>query len=150
LLRRVAEALVQHPLLNSHWVEGELRTFRQVNLAIGIATEHGLVAPVLHGVERMDVSSIGAALAELRDRAAAQRLRPQDLEQGTFTVSNLGPFGVDELMALVTPPQVAALAVGAVDPAGQWSLTLSADHRAVDGADAARFLASVCELVQNG
>ena len=143
LLRVVAVTLVRHPEMNSR--------SQDVNIALAIALESGLIAPVVGGADRLDLAAIAARRADLVERARAGRLRSGDLRQATFTLSNLGMYGVDAFWAIVTAGQAGVLAVGRIAdrvvPVGgrpqvrpTLVLNLSCDHRAVDGARAARFL----------
>jgi pyruvate dehydrogenase E2 component (dihydrolipoamide acetyltransferase) len=154
LSRICAAALVRHPAVNAHFVDDEIRRFPSVNMGIAVAAPNGLVVPVVRNAERLTVAEIAAARSELVGRAREGKLRREDLEEGTFTISNLGMFGIEEFIAVLNPPQVAVLAVGAVieravvedgviDVRPLMSLTLTCDHRAVDGADGAAFLATL-------
>ncbi len=151
LVRASVAALREHPRLNAVWTADGLLQAADVNVGIAIALDDGLVAPALLGADRLDVAGTAAALRDLVERARSQRLRPAELSEATFTLSNLGMFEVSAFTAIVTPPQVAILATGR--PVERWTgaggsperaslltATLSADHRAVDGVDAARFL----------
>lgn len=151
VLRAVALALGGHPRLNARWDHGKVVLFETVNLGVAVATEHGLVVPVIHGAERLSVGELSDALAGLAEKAREARLSAAELADGTFTVSNLGPYGVDRFTALVNPPQAAILAVGAMRTVPVWEndsvagrpvveFTLSGDHRVADGADGAGFL----------
>lgn len=152
LVRAVAVALREEPRLNSVWTDAGLLEAEEINVGVAIALEGGLIAPALLGVDRLDLRETAQALTDLIARARAQKLKPAELTDATFTLSNLGMFDVSAFTAIVTPPQVAILATGrgvprllpaeggGVDAALMMSATVSADHRAVDGADAARFL----------
>jgi pyruvate dehydrogenase E2 component (dihydrolipoamide acetyltransferase) len=159
LVRLAAEALLRHPRVNGSWRDGALVPGERVNVAIAVATDEGLVAPVVHDADRLGLAAIAARRAELVEAARAGRLRPEDVAGGTFTVSNLGMYGVDSFDPIVNAPQAAILAVGriaervvpvdgrpAVRP--MLELAISFDHRAVDGARGAEFLASLASLVE--
>jgi pyruvate dehydrogenase E2 component (dihydrolipoamide acetyltransferase) len=146
-----AHALRRHPKLNCVWTADGLLRASGVNLGIAVALDDGLVAPALLGADGLGLPALAIALDDLVARARAGRLRPAELSEATFTLSNLGMFDVTAFTAIVTPPQVAILAVAR--PVARWSFdkgnpvsrsvmtaTLSADHRALDGVDAARFL----------
>src|SRR5947199_13603 len=137
-------------------------TLVEVTRAAGdeVPVDGGLVAPAVLDADRLDVRATAEALADLAARARSGKLRGAEITDGTFTVSNLGMFGVSAFAAIVTPPQVAVLATGKVEqrpvwhdgafvPAGVMSATLSSDHRAVDGADAARFLGTLKKLLES-
>lgn len=148
------QALRQAPVLNAIYQRDRLMMFESVNLAIAVALDDGLITPVLHNAERLSLVGMAAASRALVERARANQLGPEDLQGGTFTVSNLGVVRqVEEFTAVINPPQVAILAVGAVTQrpfvidGGLYvrqtvHLTLSGDHRVVDGMHLARFLAA--------
>ena len=159
LTRVCAVALLQHPALNAHYEGDQVRVFSTVNVGIAVAIPNGLIVPVIRGVERKSVPEIAADRVDIVSRTRAGKLVPDDLAGGTFTISNLGMYGVDRFFAVLNPPQVAILAVGAlaeraVVEAGQLAIrpqmemTLSCDHRAVDGATASEFLRSVKEILE--
>jgi pyruvate dehydrogenase E2 component (dihydrolipoamide acetyltransferase) len=147
-----ARCLREHPWVNSLWQEGEGVEQPTINIALAVATERGLYNPVLKDCGSMPLKEVGRRSAELVKRAHAGKLSQEDLEGGTFTISNMGMLGVESFTAIITPPQAAVLAVGTargeviVDDKGEpgiapiMRLTLSADHRILDGADAADFL----------
>ena len=155
LVRAVAKALEAHPVVNAHVFEGATETFDTANVAIAVATENGLITPVVHDAARRPFPDLCAASRDLVSRAREGALTRDDLKGGTFTVSNLGMFGVHRFTALINPPQAAILAVGAarrqpVERDGGIafenvvSLTLGCDHRVIDGAVGGRFLADLC------
>jgi pyruvate dehydrogenase E2 component (dihydrolipoamide acetyltransferase) len=154
LVALIAKALSGHPQLNSSWVDGKVRTNPAVNIGIAMAVDDGVVAPVIPNADKILLAEIAIQRHELSERARSGRLRPADISGGTFTISNLGMFDVDAFTAIISPPQVAILAVGAIAERviavnGQpvvrpmMSITLSSDHRVVDGARAAAFLRDV-------
>jgi pyruvate dehydrogenase E2 component (dihydrolipoamide acetyltransferase) len=160
VLAAVAAAFGDVPEANVTWTEEGLLTYRYVDISIAVATEGGLVTPVLRGVEGMRLSAIARESAALAARARERRLRQNELEGGTFTVSNLGMYGTAEFSAIINPPQSGILAVGAarkqpvvVDGAlavaTVMRCTLSVDHRAIDGALAARWLAAFTARLEN-
>jgi pyruvate dehydrogenase E2 component (dihydrolipoamide acetyltransferase) len=161
ILRAAALALRQFPNLNAAFVNGTIHHFTRVNLAIAIALPEGLIAPVLRDVDQKSIPQIGAEAKALAERARVGHLKPQDYEGGTFTVSNLGMFDfVESFIAIINPPHAGILAVGAAQPRavvrnGQLSiasimkLTISADHRVTDGAEAAQFVGEVKRLLEN-
>jgi pyruvate dehydrogenase E2 component (dihydrolipoamide acetyltransferase) len=159
LVRATAAALEAHPRLNAAWADGSVRLNDEINVGIAVAIEEGLVVPVIHGADRIGLEGIAARREDVVSRAREGTLRPEDVERGTFTISNLGMFGIDAFNAVVNGPQAAILAVGrivdrvvAVDgsPAVRpiMALTLSCDHRVVDGARAARFLDALATLIE--
>src|SRR5829696_4756111 len=159
LTKIAASALMRHRRLNAEFAGEEVRIHPSANVGMAVATDRGLVVPVIRGAERLSIQEIAAARVELVDRARGGKVQQADLEGGTFTISNLGMFGVEQFVAVLNPPQVAILAVGAVEEKpvvrdGEitarplMSLTLTCDHRAVDGADAADFLRTVRSMLE--
>lgn len=160
LVRIVATTLRDHPALNAQWREGTIAAQGAINVAVAIATDDGLVAPVIHHADRLDLGAVTQRRKDLVARAQSRRLRPDDLQGGTFTISNLGMYGVDAFNAIINAPQAAILAVGRIAPRvvaredravvrPTVMLSLSCDHRVVDGARAARFLSTVAERIEN-
>lgn len=160
LVRVVAAALGRVPQVNSLWVDGALWRYREINIGVAMASSAGLVVPVIHGADRLSAAAIQARLDALRERAEADRLTLDDLRDGTFTISNLGMYGVDAFTAVLNPPQVAILTCGRiietpVAEAGEvvirpmLRLRLTVDHRALDGAEAAPFLMTVKALLED-
>jgi pyruvate dehydrogenase E2 component (dihydrolipoamide acetyltransferase) len=146
-----ALALLRHPDVNAHFEGTEVRRFSTANVGIAVAIPNGLVVPVIRSCELLTVPELAEARAELVDKTRGNRLDAADLEGGTFTISNLGMYGVERFFAVLNPPQVAILAAGAIEdrvvaedgqPAvrPRMDLTLSCDHRALDGATASEFL----------
>lgn len=150
-----AWALRRHPGLNSYLQDGEIWRLPRINVGVAVALEEGLIVPVVHDAGRYALRALDTMLGDLVARAREGRLQPEEVAGGTFTLSNLGMFGIDQFTAILNPPQVAILAAGRVarrfvpDEAGNplarplMTLTLSVDHRALDGAQAARFLATL-------
>jgi pyruvate dehydrogenase E2 component (dihydrolipoamide acetyltransferase) len=159
LVKLCAFALTRHPRVNAQWENGMVVGRRGVNVGIAVATEDALIVPVVHGADRLDLRAVADRRREIVSRARDKKLRPDDISGGTFTISNLGMFGVDAFQAIVNTPQAAILAVGrildrvvAVNGAAvvrpTLTLTLSFDHRVVDGAEGARFLDTLAALVE--
>ncbi|MCO5999346.1 dihydrolipoamide acetyltransferase family protein [Actinoallomurus rhizosphaericola] len=161
IVKACATALRANPVLNVSFTEDSLLVHKRVNVGVAVALEDGLVVPVIRDADRKTVSQIGAETRELAGRAREQRLTPQEMSGGTFTVSNLGMFGIDSFTAVINPPEAGILAVGAtrkdvvVGDDGEFTvrdrltLTLSVDHRACDGATGAKFLGELAELLEN-
>ncbi|WP_100812115.1 dihydrolipoamide acetyltransferase family protein [Microbacterium sp. BR1] len=161
VLKAVAAALVDVPAANAIWNDDSIRRFSSVDLAVAVATEGGLLTPVVRAVERLPLSQLSASVADLAERARAGRLRQQELEGGSFSVSNLGMYGTEQFSAILNPPQSGILAVGAARPVpivgsdGEltvgtvMTVTLSADHRVLDGAIAAQWLAAFQRRIEN-
>jgi pyruvate dehydrogenase E2 component (dihydrolipoyllysine-residue acetyltransferase) len=159
LVRIVAEALRQHPRLNASWQDGAIVHHDEINIGLAVAVEEGLVVPVIHQAGDLTPAGIARRRADLVGRAQAGKLRPPDLADGTFTISNLGMYGIDAFNAIINAPQAAILAVGrmvdrVVPVNGQpavrpmLTLSLSCDHRVVDGARGAAFLSTVATLIE--
>ena len=159
LTKLAALSLARFPRLNASWQDGAIVTSPDINIGLAIAVEAGLLVPVVHHADRLPVEDIAVRRADLVAGANNGRLQPDDFAGGTFTISNLGMYGVDAFNAIVNPPQAAILAVGriadrvvAVDgqPAVRpmMTLTLSCDHRAVDGVRAAQFLNALVGLIE--
>ena len=159
LTRLVASALVRHRPVNANFVDGKLHRFAAANIGLAVAAPAGLVVPVIRDAERKSVQQIAVDRADLVTRARDGKLQLADLEGGTFTISNLGMYGIEQFVAVLNPPQVAILAVGSIEdrPAAfdgelaivpTLTMTLTCDHRAIDGSEGAEFLATVKELVE--
>jgi pyruvate dehydrogenase E2 component (dihydrolipoamide acetyltransferase) len=157
--KAVASGLLRHPALNATFNGSEVTRYGDVNLGMAVAVPDGLIVPVLRNIHLMGLKEIRQRSADLVDRARAQRLKQDEMTGGTFTVSNLGTFGIREFSAIINPPQVAILAVAAAEKRAvvrgdqivartMMSLTLSADHRIVDGATAADFLKTLKTLLE--
>jgi pyruvate dehydrogenase E2 component (dihydrolipoamide acetyltransferase) len=143
IVHAVARTLLRHPRVNAHHSDDGSLVFAHAHVAVAMATPDGVVAPVVAYADRLPLAELSAALRTLRERVTQRKLGKGDLEGGSFTVSNLGMYGVREFTSIITPPQSASLAVGAVRKDGAAStlaLTLSCDHRALDGATGAAFL----------
>ncbi|WP_251341323.1 2-oxo acid dehydrogenase subunit E2 [Haloplanus halophilus] len=150
LLAAVARAAEEHPALNARFVDGEHRIASDVNVSVAVDVEGGLVTPVVERVGELTVEGIGRERAALTEAVQAGTHDAADLQGGTFTVTNLGMFGVDSFDPLLNPPQVAILGVGRLhtdDDGAELPLSLTFDHRVADGADAARFLAAVADAL---
>jgi len=160
----VARVLMKHPRMNASWTGEGVRANAEINVGLAMAVEDGVVAPVIHKAHQAALGEIAVKRRELVERAREGKLRPADIAGGTFTISNLGMFGVDAFTAIIIPPQAAILAVGRIAervvPVGVGSdarpgirpmmtLTLSSDHRVVDGARAAEFLRDLVEAIGN-
>ena len=159
LVRGCAIALQGHPQVNSSWAGDHLVRHTRVNIGVAVALEGGLIVPVIHDAGRKRLSEIAAEAHALAQRARAGKLTPEEFSQGTFTISNLGMFGIDHFTAVINPPEAAILAVGAAreEPVVRgdqlvvgitMKLTLSIDHRVLDGATAAAFLRDLVRLVE--
>jgi len=159
LVKVVAAALAKHPRVNVSWVDNTLIQRDEINVGVAVAVEEGLIVPVIHRADQLGLGEIAARRNDLVRRAQAGKLRLEDIQGGTFTISNLGMYGVDSFQAIIHSPQAAILAVGRIAervvPSGgvpvvqpMMTLSLSCDHRAIDGARGAQFLGALSELIE--
>jgi pyruvate dehydrogenase E2 component (dihydrolipoamide acetyltransferase) len=159
LVKVVASALRKHPRLNAAWHNDNIILNPRINIGLAVAIDDGLVVPVIHDADTLGLAAIAARRADLVARAHARKLSPSDLGGGTFTISNLGKYGVDAFIAIVNPPQAAILSAGRIADrvvalngqpavASIMTLGLSCDHRVVDGARAAQFLQTLAERLE--
>jgi len=160
LTKAVGTALAEHPYLNARWTEQGIYLTEPVNVGVAVALEDGLVVPVIHEANRKTLAETAAELNRLLEKARQDRLTMDEITGGTFTITNLGMFGVDSFIPIVNPPETAILGVGRIaeKPVGRdgqivlrptMALTLSVDHRVVDGAPAARFMQRVKQLLED-
>jgi pyruvate dehydrogenase E2 component (dihydrolipoamide acetyltransferase) len=160
LTRVTAAALMRHPDVNAHFVDGAIHIHPSANVGIAVAAPQGLIVPVIRAAERLTIAEIARARADLVQRTRDNKLRQEDIEGGTFTISNLGMFGIEQFIAVLNPPQVAILAVGASEERvvvkdGEFAavptmtMTLTCDHRAIDGSVGADFLRTLKQLVES-
>jgi pyruvate dehydrogenase E2 component (dihydrolipoamide acetyltransferase) len=161
ILSACARALRDFPSLNAAFTDHGVEIYSDINIGVAVALEEGLVVPVIRNADRLSLQELARQSRELAEKAQKKKLFPLDYEGGTFTVSNLGMFGVDNFAAIINPPQCAILAVGQVAPRvvpygegiavrSMMTLSLSADHRVVDGAIGARFLQEVKRYLERG
>ncbi len=159
VLKAVAVALKQHPNVNSSWLGDKIRYNEHVNIGVAVAVEDGLLVPVVRFADGKSLSHISAEVKDFAQRAKSKKLQPSDWEGSTFTISNLGMFGIDEFTAIINPPDACILAVGgiqqvpvvkngAVVPGNVMKVTLSCDHRVVDGATGSAFLQTLKALLE--
>ncbi|SDO44794.1 pyruvate dehydrogenase complex dihydrolipoamide acetyltransferase [Pseudomonas jinjuensis] len=160
IVKAVAAALLELPAMNVSWTDTALRRYRHADIAVAVATDNGLITPVVRDAGSKSLSRIGSEVAELAERARSGRLAPAEYQGGSFTISNLGMYGIEEFSAIINPPHAAILAVGATSlrplvedgalvVAPAMTVTLSADHRAIDGALAAQWLAVFKRIIEN-
>jgi pyruvate dehydrogenase E2 component (dihydrolipoamide acetyltransferase) len=159
LTRLVAAALMRHRPVNATFVDGKLQRYPAAHVGIAVAAPSGLIVPVIRDADRKSVQQIAADRADIVSRARDGKLQLADLEGGTFTISNLGMYGIEQFIAVLNPPQVAILAVGSIadrphaidgtlELAPTLTLTLTCDHRAIDGSEGAEFLRTVKGFVE--
>ncbi len=159
VLKAVALALKQHPVVNSSWLGDTIRTNHHVNVGVAVAVEEGLLVPVVRFADTKGLAQIATEVKDFAIRAKNKKLQPSDWEGSTFTISNLGMFGIDEFTAIINPPDSCILAIGAIQqvpivkdgnvvPGNVMKVTLSCDHRVVDGASGSAFLQTVKSLLE--
>ena len=159
VVKAAAAALARHPECNAWWQEGGIRRFNRVHVGIAVAVPDGLITPVIRDAQAKGLARIAAEVRELAARAREKKLQPHEYTGSTFSVSNLGMFGIEEFTAVINPPEAGILAVGAVEerpvvvdsqvvPRPRMRLTMSCDHRVIDGAQGARFLATLKEFLE--
>jgi len=160
ILKAVATALARHPEVNAHWLGDRVRQFHRVHLGMAVAIEDGLITPVLFDADRKGLGELSQEARDLAAKARARKLTPNEYTGSTFSVSNLGMFGIDQFTAIINPPESGIIAVGAVEEKpvvvdGQVVVrkrvrfTMSCDHRVIDGATGARFLQDVRRMLEN-
>lgn len=160
VIKAVALALAEHPEVNAHWLNDKIRHFNRIHVAMAVAVEDGLITPVLFDADRLSLWEISEKARDVAKRARERKLMPEEYTGATFTVSNLGMFGIDQFTAIINPPEAGILAIGGVEQKpvvidGQLEVrermrvTMSCDHRAVDGATGAKFLQTVRRYIEN-
>jgi pyruvate dehydrogenase E2 component (dihydrolipoamide acetyltransferase) len=159
VLKATALALKVHPKINSSWLGDKIRYNHHVNIGVAVAVDEGLLVPVVRFADTLSFKQINAQVKDFAQKAKDKKLQPSDWEGSTFTISNLGMYGIDEFTAIINPPDACILAVGgisqvpvvkngAVVPGNIMKLTLSCDHRVVDGATGAAFLQTLKSLLE--
>lgn len=161
LIKLTALALTKHELLNSRWEDDQIVMPEEVHIGVAVDTPQGLLVPVIRDVQQLSLSDVSRKLEEIKSRAAARKLTPDELRGGTFTITNLGRFGVETFTPIINTPESAILGVGAmrrepvvladdrIVPRDVLSLSLTFDHRVVDGAPAAEFLQTLAHAIEN-
>lgn len=160
IVKASAAALRRHPDVNSSWLDDVIRKHGDVNVAVAVAIDDGLMTPVIRHTDKKNLRQISAETKELAGLARDRKLQPEQMEGSTFTISNLGMFGIEEFTAIINPPNACILAVGAIRdvpvvkngevmPGKRMKITLSSDHRIVDGAKAAMFLNTLRQMLEN-
>ncbi len=159
IIKAVAIALTRHPECNAHWMGDAIRYFSAAHIGMAVATDDGLIVPVIRDAHLKGLGQIGKDARELAKKARERKLQPAEFTGGTFSVSNLGMFGIDQFTAIINPPEAAILAVGATETKPVWEngafvprqrmrVTLSCDHRVIDGAVGAKFLQTLRALLE--
>ncbi len=160
VIKVAAAALIQHPQVNASFQENTIRYYEHADIGVAVATENGLITPVVRGADEKSLMEIAGEVRELAERARARKLKPEEYTGATFSISNLGMFGLDEFTAVINPPEGAILAVGAMMPRPvardreiairqTMRVTMSCDHRVIDGAVGAQFLGTFKQIMEN-
>ena len=160
VLKAVATALRQHPGCNAWWQDDHIRVWHEIHLGMAVAVPDGLITPVLRDADRRSLRDIGAATRDLAGRARERKLTPDEYTGSTFSVSNLGMFDIEHFTAVINPPEAGILAVGSIAlvpavvngqvvPRRRMRMTMSCDHRVIDGATGARFLQTLKLMLEN-
>ncbi len=161
ILKATATALAQHPEVNAHWLGDSIRQFNRVHLGMAVATDDGLIVPVIFDADQKRLSEISAESRGLAKRARERKLTPAEYTGSTFSVSNLGMMQIDQFTAIINPPECGILAIGAIEDKvvamadggfevrKKLRVTMSCDHRAIDGAVGARFLQTLRRMIEN-
>ncbi len=160
VIKACALALRQHPAVNSSWLGDKIRINKDINIGVAVAVEDGLLVPVLFAADRLGLAEIGSLVGTLAEKARNKKLQPQEMQGNTFSVSNLGMFGIEEFTAIINPPDAGILAIGNINEElrldnGQvtsskmMKVTMSCDHRVIDGATGAKFLQTFRQYLEN-
>ena len=160
VLKATAVALKKHPKVNSSWLGDKIRYNNHVHVGVAVAVDEGLLVPVIRNADLKGLNTINAEVKDFAEKARNKKLQPSDWEGNTFTISNLGMFGIEEFTAIINPPDSCILAIGAIKqvpvvkngavvPGNVMRVTLSCDHRVVDGATGSAFLQTVKGILEN-
>jgi pyruvate dehydrogenase E2 component (dihydrolipoyllysine-residue acetyltransferase) len=160
IIKVAAVTLIQHPQVNASFQDKSVRLYEHADIGVAVATENGLITPIVRSADLKSILEIGTEVRELAERARGRKLKPEEYSGATFSISNLGMFGIDEFTAVINPPEGAILAIGAMTPKavvrnGQivarqtMRVTMSCDHRVIDGAIGAKFLQTFKQIMEN-
>ncbi len=160
IIKVTAAALMEHPQVNASYQDKNVRFYQQADIGVAVAIEDGLITPVIRSANQKSLSQIAAEVRDMAERARHKKLRPEEYTGATFSISNLGMFGIDEFTAVINPPEGAILAVGAMTPKPvvrdgeivvrqMMHVTMSCDHRVIDGATGAKFLQTFKKILEN-
>jgi pyruvate dehydrogenase E2 component (dihydrolipoamide acetyltransferase) len=160
VIKVAAAALIQHPQVNASFQDKTVRFYEHADIGVAVATDNGLITPVVRSADAKSLLEITSEVRELAGRARARKLKPEEYTGATFSISNLGMFGIDEFTAVINPPEGAILAVGAMKPRAvardneivikqTMRVTMSCDHRVIDGAVGAQFLRTFKQIMEN-
>ncbi len=159
LVKAIAAALVRHPEVNAQWNESHIRRFHRAHVGVAVAVEDGLITPVIRDADAKGIGEIAAEVKELAGRARERKLKPEEYTGATFSISNLGMFGIDEFTAIINPPEAGIIAIGRAEEKvvvedgelvvrSRMRMTMSCDHRVIDGATGARFLQTLRAMIE--
>jgi pyruvate dehydrogenase E2 component (dihydrolipoamide acetyltransferase) len=160
IIKAAAVALRRVPEVNASWQDKEVHYHQVVDISVAVAIDDGLMTPVVRDADRKGVAQIAEEVRELASRAREKKLQPEEMTNGTFSISNLGMFGIEEFTAVINPPEAAILAVGTIRnepvidgdviaPGRRMRFTMSCDHRVIDGATGAKFMAALKQLIES-
>jgi pyruvate dehydrogenase E2 component (dihydrolipoamide acetyltransferase) len=160
IIKVAAAALLQHPKVNASFQDKAIRYYEQADIGVAVAIDEGLITPIVRAANQKSLSEIAAEVRDLAGRARNRKLKPEEYLGASFSISNLGMFGIDEFTAIINPPEAAILAVGAMSPKPvvkdneivvrqMMRVTMSCDHRVVDGATGAKFLQTFKKILEN-
>jgi pyruvate dehydrogenase E2 component (dihydrolipoamide acetyltransferase) len=160
VIRSAAAALRQHPWINSWWLDDRIRQWHDIHIGVAVATDEGLITPVIRHADRKSLREIAGEVRQLAARARERKLKPEEYTGSTFSISNLGMFGIDEFTAIINPPEAAILAIGRLEEKAvvvdgalavrhRMRMTMSCDHRVIDGATGAAFLKTLVAMLEN-
>jgi pyruvate dehydrogenase E2 component (dihydrolipoamide acetyltransferase) len=160
IIKVAAAALIRHPQVNASFQDKFIRYYEHADIGVAVAIEDGLITPVIRAAEQKSLSQIAGEVGELAERARTKKLKPEEYTGASFSISNLGMFGIDEFTAVINPPEGAILAVGAMTPKPvvrdneivvrqMMRVTMSCDHRVIDGATGAKFLQTFKKILEN-
>ena len=160
IIKAVATSLAQHPEVNAHWIGDAIRQFNRVHIGMAVAVEDGLITPVIFDANEKGLSEISTEARELAARGRERKLKPEEYTGSTFSISNLGMFGIDQFTAIINPPEAGILAIGAMEEKPvvddgelvirkRMRVTMSCDHRVIDGATGAKFLQTLRRMIEN-
>lgn len=160
IIKACAMAIRKHPRVNSHWTPEVTKIAKHIHIGVAVAVDDGLLVPVLKFADQMSFMQIGAQVQELAEKSRTKKITPQEMEGSTFTVSNLGMFGINEFTSIINQPNSAILSVGAIvqkpvvkngqlTVGNTMKITMACDHRTIDGATGAKFLQTLRQYIEN-
>lgn len=160
IIKAAAATLRRVPEVNASWMENEIHYHQVVDISVAVAVDDGLMTPVIRDADRKGVAEIAREVRDLAEKARDRKLQPEEMSNGTFSISNLGMFGIEEFSAVINPPEAAILAVGTIRnepvvegdtivPGRRMRFTMSCDHRVIDGATGAKFMAAFKSTIES-